>query len=119
MKRLVPVFSLFLMLAVSANATPVNNCLYFDADARVTGLSGVSPSAFTVEFWIDLDYSGGLYQGVYWSNNGTDERGIYVETDHTVSIYDQSYNMINSGVALPLHTWTHVAFTYDGTTLKI
>jgi len=69
-----------------------NNALYFDADARVTGLSGVSPAAFTVEFWIDLDYSGALYQGVYWSNNGTDERGIYVETNHTVSLYDQNFN---------------------------
>jgi hypothetical protein len=119
MKRLVPLVSLALLLASASFATPANNCLYFDADARVTGLSGVSPTAFTVEFWIDLDYSGGLYQGVYWSNNGLDERGIYVEYDHTISIYDQNTNVINSAFPLPLHTWTHVAFVYDGTTMKI
>lgn len=119
MKRLVPVIFLSVLLAVTVHATPANNALYFDADARVTGLSGVSPSQFTIEFWIDLDYSGALYQGIYWSNNGTDERGIYVEMDHTISLYDQNYNQWNSINALPLHTWTHVAFVYNGTGLFI
>src|SRR6476646_6091250 len=119
MKRLVPLFFLSLLLAFEAQATPANNALYFDADARVTGLSGVSTAQFTVEFWIDLDYSGALYQGVYWSNNGSDERGIFVETDHTISFYDQFVNQWNSYNPLPLHTWTHVAFVYNGSGLFI
>ncbi len=115
MKRLLP----FLFLIISFNVFASNNALYFDADASVTGLSGVSPSQFTVEFWILLDYAGNLYQGVYWSDNGTDERGIYVEQDHTISIWDQNIVQYNSSTALPLQQWTHVAFSYDGSTLKI
>ena len=115
MKRLL----LFALLLLSIRSFGSNNALYFDADASVTGLSGVSPSQFTVEFWILLDYAGNLYQGVYWSANGSDERGIYVEQDHTISIWDQNIAQFNSASALPLQQWTHVAFSYDGTTLRI
>ncbi|MCH7407619.1 MBG domain-containing protein, partial [Belliella aquatica] len=98
-----------------------NNVLYFDADAKVEGLSGISPSSFTIEFWIYLDGSGNQYQGVYWSDNDDSELGIYVEEDNSVSIWDQNFEDYNSGLDNKLLTndWTHVAFTYDGSILLI
>ncbi|WP_207429042.1 YDG domain-containing protein [Pedobacter sp. SYSU D00535] len=97
-----------------------NNSLYFDADAKVTNLSPISPSQFTVEFWLYPDYDEGAYQGVYWSNNGAhDERGIYTQEDKTISLWDQDQDAFGSVNQLQSKAWTHVAFTYDGNNLKI
>ncbi len=108
----------FVIISLGAVAQS-NNSLYFDSDASVTGLSGISPGQFTVEFWLLLDYAGNQYQGVYWSANGSDERGIYVENDNTISLWDQNIAQYNSSTALPLNQWVHVAFSYDGSQLKI
>ena len=106
-------------LLCSFFAQSQNNSLYFDSDASVTGLSGPSPAAFTVEFWILLDHAGNQYQGVYWSANEVDERGFYIEEDNTISCWNQNVAKFNSGEALPLNTWTHVAFAYNGSALSI
>jgi hypothetical protein len=116
MKLFLPL--VFLIFSSRAGAQS-NNALYFDADARVTGLSGISPAQFTIEFWVLLDYSGNLYQGVYWSNNAADERGIFVEQNHTISLWSQAVVQYNSSTALNLSQWSHVAFSYDGSQLKI
>lgn len=113
---------LFLPLAFllcSFFAQSQNNALYFDSDASVSGLSGPSPAAFTVEFWILLDHGGNQYQGVYWSANGADERGFYIEQNNTISCWNQNTAQFNSGEVLPLNTWTHVAFSYNGSVLSI
>jgi len=69
MKNILPLLVLTLFFTTSFNTKAQNNALYFDDDARVVNLSGVSPTQFTVEFNLLFNVTSADWQGVYWSNN--------------------------------------------------
>jgi hypothetical protein len=93
------------------------NALYFDNDATVTGLTGVSPAAFTVEFklYIDSTVPASGYQRIYWRNGGTEE-GIYLEADNRVSLWLNDGRDFASTTALRSNAWNHIAMTYSAAT---
>jgi len=115
----------FILTGISFTSAQINNSLYFDSDANVTGLSGISPDQLTIEFWIYPNYTSGEWQGIYYADNystGGEEEGVFLETDQKISywieqgtpdIYYASTNPLN------MTQWNHVAFTYDGSTLMI
>jgi hypothetical protein len=54
--------------------------------------------------------TGGLAYALYGENNANRPAGyIHIGADQAA----------NGNAALPLNTWTHVAVTYDGTTLRV
>lgn len=126
----------FLALGLPNNGMAQNNALHFDGDAVITGLSGVSPASFTIEFWMKSTYSGtDRYQGIYWQNLGNG-RGIYMdnyEADYahsqTLSIFPnasdytafQSWSESTPAGDIPSaqqNIWRHYAITCDGSNIK-
>lgn len=116
-----------LLIALIINFTLLgqNNSLYFDSDAYVSGLSGISPAQFTVEFWVLLDVNQQTYQGIYWSADGNKEPGIYID-NYAVSLYGSASafekyytwnGAANTGDIVP-GVWSHIAFTYDGSNVR-
>ncbi len=103
--------------------TQTNNALYFGANSSVTGLSGISPTAYTAEFNIYLDLVDIDWQGVYWEDRPQGyQTGIYVENDLKVSLWvakgNGDYYIWKSQNPLNSYQWNHVALTYDGSNLK-
>jgi FG-GAP repeat. len=105
---------------VQASPTLVNlttstaNALYFDTDAKVTGLTGISPAAFTVEFnlFLDSETPAGNWQGIYWTNNNNDT-GIFIEDNYAVSLWTTQSTAYKSTVLLTYGAWNHVAISYS------
>ena len=117
--------------------TTENNALQFDEDSTVTGLSGISPAEFTLEFKLNTgDNSSGMKQDIY---RGKDSDGHDVAIGLTyfiiemngdgsciyapqlsISVGDNSYT---AGAVLSSYNgWLHVAITSSqtsGTTLYI
>ncbi|HTN21370.1 MAG TPA: LamG-like jellyroll fold domain-containing protein [Pelobium sp.] len=126
----------FFALSLPNKGLAQNNALHFDGDAVITGLSGISPASFTIEFWMKSTYSGAnRYQGIYWQNSGNG-RGIYMdnyEADYahsqTLSIFPnasdytafQSWSASTPDGDIPSaqqNIWRHYAITYDGSNIK-
>ena len=96
--------------------TNSNNALYFDSDAKVSGLDGPNPTNFTVEFNIYLDQlaPGGDWQGIYY--NSSDDTGFFVDDQNRLVLYVTQSAHYRFETAFDLKTWTHVAFTYNNAT---
>lgn len=127
----------FLTAILSMESKAQNNALHFDSDARITGLSGISPAQFTIEFWMKSQHSNPdvlRYQGIYWQNSGN-EYGIYMdnyEQDYgtqTLSIFPSSLNTTSFmawTASTPdgdisqaqQSTWRHYAITSNGSEIK-
>ncbi|RKD13761.1 hypothetical protein BCY91_09350 [Pelobium manganitolerans] len=136
-KNLLNCFAIIFLSLVSLNKSNAqNNALHFDGDASITGLSGISPGNFTIEFWMKSTYSGSnRYQGIYWQNSGN-EHGIFMdnyEADYshsqTLSIFPnasdyttfQSWSASTPDGDIPSsqqNIWRHYAITYDGSNIK-
>ena len=96
-----------------------NNALYFDADARISGLDGPNPTNFTVEFNIYLDQlaPGGDWQGVYY--NSSDDTGFFVDDQNRLVLYVTQTAHYRFETAFSLKSWTHVALTYDNSSKTV
>ena len=96
--------------------TTDNNALYFDTDAKVSGLDGPNPTNFTVELNIYLDQlaPGGDWQGVYY--NSSDDTGFFVDDQNRLVLYVTQAAHYRFETAFNLESWTHVAFTYNNAT---
>ncbi|MFL9831833.1 MBG domain-containing protein, partial [Flavobacterium sp. ST-87] len=118
-----------------------NNALHFDSDANITNLSGISPTSFTVEFWLKSQYQSPVdankqYQGIYWQNSGA-EPGVYMDNydvgsnygTQTLAItpsasvattYQAWANGVDQGDISPAQqaTWRHYAITSNGTSIN-
>ncbi|WP_159434575.1 MBG domain-containing protein, partial [Flavobacterium flevense] len=118
-----------------------NNALHFDSDATITNLSGISPTSFTIEFWLKSQYQSPIdnskrYQGIYWQNSGF-ETGVYMDnydvgTDYgtqTLAITPSASNAttfsawangVDDGDISPTQqaTWRHYAITSNGTSIS-
>ncbi len=94
--------------------TSTNNALYFDNNAKVTGLSGISPASFTVEFrlFLDSETPAGNWQGIYWTDNGNDT-GVFIEDNYAVSLWTTSNTAYKSNLLLTYGAWNHVAISYS------
>ncbi len=100
--------------ALVSLTTSTANALYFDADAKVTGLTGISPAAFTVEFnlFLDSETPPGNWQGIYWANNNNDT-GIFIEDNYAVSLWTTQSTAYKSTLLLTYGAWNHVAISYS------
>ncbi len=94
--------------------TSTDNALYFDGNAKVTGLSGISPASFTVEFRLFLasETPPGNWQGIYWTDNSNDT-GIFIEDNYAVSLWTTSNTAYKSNLLLTYGAWNHVAISYS------
>lgn len=113
-------------VANSYSYTSSNNALYFDDDAYVTSITGITPDNYTVEFKIYLDETKSTWQGIYWEFSGP-ERGIYVNQDFNIEYWwgyyinngptgyedSENYSYFKSKASLKNKAWNHVAITYD------
>lgn len=105
---------------VQASPTLVNlttstaNALYFDDNAKITGLTGISPAEFTVEFrlFLDSETPEGNWQGIYWTDNNNDT-GIFIEDNYAVSLWTTQSTAYKSDLLLTHGAWNHVAISYS------
>ncbi|MGM8363812.1 MBG domain-containing protein, partial [Flavobacterium sp. ARAG 55.4] len=118
-----------------------NNALHFDSDAKINNLSGISPTSFTIEFWLKSQYQSPVdankqYQGIYWQNSGT-EPGVYMDNYDVGSNYGTqtlaitpsasvatTYQAWANGVdegdisSVQQATWRHYAITSNGSSIN-
>ena len=96
-----------------------------DGSARfitVADSTSLKPAALTVEAWVYRDPTVANYGGVLMksSNSGWgDGYGLANHTDGRIHFFVNNYNNNEVSADLPANTWTHVAGTYDGSTLKL
>src|SRR5690606_27221455 len=83
-------------------------------NAKVTGLTGISPAAFTVEFrlFLDSQIPPGNSQGIYWTNNNNDT-GVFIEDNYAVSLWTTQSTAYKSDLLLTYGAWNHVAISYS------
>lgn len=125
----------------SAVSPSSNNALHFDSDAKITNLSGISPTSFTIEFWLKSQYQSPVdankqYQGIYWQNSAS-ETGVYMDNydvgsnygTQTLAITPSASNSttyqawatgVDDGDISPAQqaTWRHYAITSNGTSIS-
>ncbi len=119
----------FLVFNIS-NAQTSGDALEFNGTGdyvEIPNVAALNPSTFTYEFWARVDGGAGDYRAPlstrYW--DGTYMYGVNFYADAT----DKWLLMWGTGTAsntwaslegppVQIGTWTHVAATYDGTTMK-
>ncbi|AOY79568.2 DUF4347 domain-containing protein [Moorena producens JHB] len=108
--------------AVTLNSTGVG--LSFDGtddyvDLDNTSLSFAGTQPFTISAWVNPETDGGTIVG----KHNTGVRGSYfldVESDGRIRFHREIAPWdLYSDTAIPFGQWSHVAATYDGTTMKV
>ena len=90
------------------------NAVVFDGTAsRVRSNADISlPATFTMEAWVN-NPSIQTYETIMTVGNNRD---LYLQSGQLR--FSSGGNFVSFGAALPTNTWTHVAVTYDGTTMR-
>jgi Concanavalin A-like lectin/glucanases superfamily len=111
------------------NGTTLTGSVLFNGSTDYLSLT--SPTSltgtFTLEFWLYQTSPGDPTNGTGYFFNGTtssDNNRIQIayNPNGNVYIYEQTTTSnfaVNGNTALSLNTWNHIAFTSDGTTIKI
>ena len=88
----------------------------------VADSASLKPAALTVEAWLYRDPTIASYGGVLSKSSTSswnDGYGLATYTDGRIHFYVNNYSSNEVSADLPANTWTHVAGTYDGSTLKL
>ena len=109
----------------SSTCTTTNCALQFDGSTNYVEVpynSAFYPSTFTVECYVYMtSYPSAWGELIETRNESTGGSGfsLAVSTGGVVSFYADGLlgAWINTGSAIPLNSWNHIAVTYDGTTV--
>jgi hypothetical protein len=107
--------------SVSLSAPSVGNALSFNGSTNYVSLSMVSgiptSGSVTVEAWLNVSSSSNYLN---WFNLGTSGGGyaLYIK-NNTIYVNNIGGTTWNTGVSITNGTWTHIAFSYDGSTEKL
>src|SRR5579872_5519802 len=110
----------FFLLSLSCafyTASAQNTALSFDGSTTsVTTTQMIVPTTgdFTVEFWAFLPSfpagSGGLAEFISQGQSGG---GFYMGTDNINGNFRMGDNWLNTGIAVPIGRWMHLALAYS------
>lgn len=119
------------VIAVDKTVTQISgspgNTLNFDGTNDYVSIpynSNLSPAAFTVEGWIrPSSVATGKYHAVFSSRGTSTISGtiIYINPNNKWDFWTgngSGWNTIENIADVSFNTWTHLAATYDGTTMK-
>ncbi|MBS0641193.1 MAG: LEPR-XLL domain-containing protein, partial [Proteobacteria bacterium] len=109
-----------------AGAGVTNRAFAVDAramSATVPHDAALNPAgALTVEAWLLKDPSAGTWSSVISKSTNSgwgDGYGLAIYPDGKLHFFVGNYSTGNVAADLPANTWTHVAGTWDGTTLRL
>src|SRR5882724_5111658 len=109
--------SFLLSLCAFLSASAQNTGLSFNGtNTSVTTTTAIVPTSgdFTVEFWALLPTfpsgSGGLAEFISQGQTGS---GFYMGTNNLNGNFRMGDNWLNTGVAVPIGRWMHLALTYS------
>jgi hypothetical protein len=92
----------------------------FATPGDVAGLNFAGTTNVSVDGWINPAAAGG--QGILFGKavSGQSEYRVYINGGEVIGTVDTgTEHEVHSGYNAPANTWTHVALTYDGSTLAI
>ena len=91
--------------------------------ATVADAPALNPtSAITVEAWVYKDPSAGTWSSVLGKSTSTswnDGYGLAIFPDGKLHFFVGTYSVGNAGADIAASTWTHVAGTWDGSTVRL
>jgi len=102
-------------IAASGQTSENTGSVYFDGTGDYLSVDTdliLSTSNFTVEGWVNMDYSSSSSQ-IHGSSNN--DFNLFIETGGNLKFYDGAAAFTLSSSIIPLNTWTHFAVVREGT----
>jgi hypothetical protein len=101
-------------IAASGQTSENTGSVYFDGTGDYLSVDTnliLSTSNFTVEGWVNMDYSSNSQ--IHGSSNN--DFNLYIHSDGNLRFYDGASAFTLSSSIIPLNTWTHFAVVREGT----